>query len=110
VGVHVLNREARADVTYSAHIWVREGWDIDPLLGATVEFNFAEDNGNWVPAQEDGNGWYSVNRANYTQSSWKIRVTNPPNGFGVDPEQFPLGDPATHITVNEWVVGFIENE
>lgn len=108
IGVHVMNREAQAVLTYSVLLLENE-WGgnegpvpVGPYSGATVEMRFLVDLQwtDWIPASEyTSGGRYYVNRP-VASTTWMVRITEP----NIDPLQ-PGENPCTRtgtLTSFEW--------
>ncbi len=107
VGVHILNREAKAVVPYYVELFVDDGMISVPLEGADVKFWFAGQ--GWVQTTETSPGVYKVIRNDYTSSSWMARIDSPEVGEDIRceiPDENQCTLPAT-ITNFDWFTSWL---
>ena len=74
VGIHILHKQALADVTYIVEIWDDSQDPGEWLEDGTVQFSF--DEGVWEDAVWVGDGKYTFGRGDYADS-WLIRLVEP---------------------------------
>ena len=88
IGIHILHKEAIAQVHYVAFIHAGFQPPLIPLEDAIVKMNF--DGEGWEEADEIGDGEYEIIRDDYAGWSWKIKVVDPDDVEGIDPEGNPV--------------------
>ena len=103
VGVHVLNKEARADVIYVLNLWEDVGGVPTGVTGAVVWFSFdVGDQQGWLnfQANEAGNGIYKVAVPdNIAPDIERYVIVIPVSFVPIDPDENPhrVDDPEVHF-------------
>ena len=89
LGIHLLHKQALAEVVYTVEIWDNTEPPGEWLDDGTVFFSFDERE-NWVAAVWVGGGEYEYERENGAESWW-IRLDEPPLDVPeCDPNQNPF--------------------
>ena len=73
LGIHILNKEIIAEVTYRVYVWEDCGGVPTPVTDAWIQFRF--NGGNWEEVDGEGEGWYWITIAEGA-NSWSIRFVD----------------------------------
>ena len=101
LGIHLLHKEALAQVQYLVEVFDETPGEQQMLFGATIMMLFDPMEG-WIEADELQEGKYEVIRDD-AESLWKIRIDFPENYTGANPAGNPI-DGTPSLAYQWWAV------